>query len=347
MSDYRPFLPEDLPEARRSEARAFASVVRMLAIAGPDGNPAEVARAARASDRVQKAVKAAVPAGTLTGDDSLAAYASVSGAWLASLRLTGVFDRMYQDMRQAPVLQRFSTVTQTFVADEVNEGMAKPIASFSVAGNEPLRPRKAAAIMVISNELARTSDANRLIEEELRAAIVAGVDAVFLADLIAAVTPGGSTNSVADVDALLQAVPLGTASVPFFVLAADVARLMSTERTGNIRLWPELGILSGSINGVPALVTDRLPAGASLLVDAAAIAANLGSIEVQTSRMADLVMDTAPTMSVAAGSPAAPVPAQVVSLFQSNSTAIRAERTFAFRVLRSNAVAAITGGGSP
>jgi len=52
-----------------------------------------------------------------------------------------------------------------------------------------LDPRKAHAIVVISQELARFSQGSDLIGRQLRAGVAAATDAVFLADLIAATTP--------------------------------------------------------------------------------------------------------------------------------------------------------------
>lgn len=349
MNDNRPFLPPSADEQQRRAARDFIHACRWLAAAGPDNNAEAMAVAGRATDRIVRTIKAAIgpTGGTLAGSDALAAYANVSGAWLAGLRRTGVFDRMLGDMRQAPMLQRFGVNTTTWVADEIVEGAGKPVMSVSINGADPLRPRKTAAIAVLTRELARFSDAESLLDTELRNGVVAGVDTVFLADMLAAVTPGGSTSSVADIDALLEAVPLGTASRPYFILASDVARIMSTERAGNIRLWPDLAPLGGEISGIPALVTDRIADGTTMLIDASAIAANGGEVQIATSTVADVQMVDNPTVATSAGSPAAPVAAQLVSLFQSNGVALRAERTFSFRLLRSNAVAAVTGGGSP
>jgi hypothetical protein len=353
MNDIRPLVPSDIPAARteqqRRAAREFIHAAKWLAVGGVGAEA--TAKANRANDRVLQVVKAAVAAGSLdNGDSALAAFADVSGAWLAALRTAGVFDAMVADMIPAPMLQRFAASTTTYAWGEVLEGAGIPLARLTLDGADPLLPRRVAAIMVITAELARSSDAAALIDRELRAGVVAGVDQAFLAALLAAVTPAASAgNRVDDIDTLLAAVPLGAGSRPYFIFAQDVGKRLATERSSDVRLWPEMTPLGGSIVGVPALVTDRLAAGTGLLVDAAAIAANAGEVLLDISSAASVEMSDTPTVASIAGSPPAPVPVNLVSMFQTNGRALRVQRYYAFRVLRGAAFAAVEGmfGGSP
>lgn len=349
MSTERPFLPTDRATLQQRDAQAFIHAARWLAIGGVGAE--STAKANRATERVQQVVKAAVAAGGLdNGDSALAAFAEVSGAWLAALRTSSVFDAMVADMIPAPMLQRFATSTTTYAWGEVLEGAGIPVARLTLDGADPLLPRRVAAIMVITSELARSSDAAALIDRELRAGVVAGVDSAFLAALLAAVTPTASAgNRVDDIDALLEAVPLGTGSRPYFIFAEDVGKRLATERSSDVRLWPEMTPTGGSIAGVPALVTQQLAAGTGMLVDAAAIAANAGEVLLDSSGVADIQMDDTPTVASIAGSPPAPVPVNLVSMFQTNGRALRVQRYYAFRVLRDAAVEAVEGmfGGSP
>ena len=73
------------------------------------------------------------------------------------------------------------------------------------------------------------------------------------------------------------------------------------------------------------------------VINAAAIAADGGPVTVDVSTQADVLMDTAPTMSSDT-----PTPAQMTSMFQSNSTALKASAWFGAQVLRDDAVAVVS-----
>ena len=95
----------------------------------------------------------------------------------------------------------------------------------------------------------------------------------------------------------------------------------------------------GELANLPCIVSSGVPAGSLLyLVDASGIAADGGPVTVTASGQADVLMETAPNMSTAT-----PTPAQMVSMFQTNSTALKAHAWFAAEVLRDDAVAVVTG----
>lgn len=95
--------------------------------------------------------------------------------------------------------------------------------------------------------------------------------------------------------------------------------------------------------GVPTLISDSLPTGTGVMFDAAQVGANSGEVRVDSSTVADIQMDNAPTNSAGAGSPPTPVPTTIVSLWQTNSVALRVERYFLAKLLRSGAVASLSG----
>jgi hypothetical protein len=66
-----------------------------------------------------------------------------------------------------------------------------------------------------------------------------------------------------------------------------------------------------------------MTAGSLALLDASALGAASDTPEVLVSRDGDVQMDTAPTMRAGAGSPDVPVGYTVVSMFATNSVAIR------------------------
>jgi hypothetical protein len=68
-----------------------------------------------------------------------------------------------------------------------------------------------------------------------------------------------------------------------------------------------------------------------------------GNIAIDVSTEASLQMDSAPTVAVTGGSPPAPTAAQLVSMFQTNSMAVRAEREINWLLRRAASVAYIGG----
>jgi hypothetical protein len=94
---------------------------------------------------------------------------------------------------------------------------------------------------------------------------------------------------------------------------------------------------TGEMANLPAIVSSGVPAGNSYLVDASGIAADGGPVTVNTSQQTSILMDTAPSMNSDT-----PTLATMVSMWQTNSTALIANLRFA-QVLRDDAIAVITG----
>jgi hypothetical protein len=79
------------------------------------------------------------------------------------------------------------------------------------------------------------------------------------------------------------------------------------------------------------------------MFDSAQIAGNIGELLVAASGVASVQMSDSPTIKVLSGSPSAPMHANLTSMFQTSSTALKLERLFGFKVLRDTAVASIEG----
>jgi len=82
-----------------------------------------------------------------------------------------------------------------------------------------------------------------------------------------------------------------------------------------------------------------VPSGTLYLIDASGVAADAGPVTVDVSNQSDILMDTAPSgMNSATPSGTA----TLVSMFQTDSTALRATAVFGAAKIRS-AVAVVTG----
>ena len=85
-----------------------------------------------------------------------------------------------------------------------------------------------------------------------------------------------------------------------------------------------------------------MTAGSLALIDASGIVGDVDRIELDASSAAALEFDDDPTNSSVDGSPPSPTATNLVSLWQTNSTAILAKTYFAARKIRTSAVALLT-----
>ena len=123
-----------------------------------------------------------------------------------------------------------------------------------------------------------------------------------------------------------------------FVTTPTIARALAFKNSESGRAFADLTLnpLGGSIAGAPLLVSDAVPAGQVLLIDASGFVANSDVVALDVTRQADLLMDSAPDSPPSAGT----VP---INLWQENKRGLRATRWWAARRLRDSAVAQITG----
>lgn len=351
----------------------FARFARVKAIAKLDGErPRDVARAlyGEDSDTFGLFEKAAVAAGTTAG----------WGAFLVGDE-TGVFADFAEYLRPQTILGRFGSggipglrsvpfrtplLSQTGAATGywVGEGRGKPVTSMAGA-RTTLTPMKAATIAVVTEELLRDSSpsAEAWLRDELAAAIRERLDTDFIDPAKAAVTdisPASITNGVTpiasggntaddvrgDIQSLMEAfiADNNAPTTAVFVMPATVALALSLMKNplGQTE-FPGISINGGTLEGIPVITSEYVPTvtGGSYvaLVNASDIyLADDGDVMVDLSREASLQMDNAPTMSSVT-----PTGTTVVSMFQTNSVAFRAERTINWARRRLSGVQLLSG----
>ena len=334
ISPSRPFLPPSRAEVVATRARDFASALLARARSGSDWSQAE-GHARNSSARAGLVARASVPAMGAGDNDALNAYTETSAAWLETLRSDSVFDAALPDMRQVPMHTRGAIVTQGFAAGIVAAGHGKPVATLTVAVGEALQPRKAVGLTAATRELLRQPGARELLELELRQAVGRATDATFLAELIAATTPISSPVLPADdLRALLGMLRYGANARLYWVVPPSYAAHIAND--GN--RWPEMTYVGGTMAGIKVIVSDALPLHTAIMFDASQIVANAGTVELDASDHADLQLDSAPTQDATV-----PTASNLVSMFQTNSTALRLERSFGFKLMRATAAASLSG----
>ena len=315
-------------------------------------------------------IKATVPAGTTT-DSTWAAplvYANTfAGDFIAYLRPRTLIGQAA--FRAVPFNVRIAGQTSGGSASWVGQGKSKPVTKFDF--NATTIPfTKIAAISVLTQELARFSDpsAEALVRDSLADTVIARIDNdLFDPDLaaVANVSPAGLLNGVSPVTvgaidysdptsvrcaiAALWA-PWDSTNLgarPAYYTTPAVARMLAfaVDPLGNVA-FPGMTPQGGSLMGVPVRVSQYLAnnggsGGAPfILVDESEIwLADDGSVTLDASEQASLQMDDAPTNS----SSATVTATSMVSMWQTNSIAMRAERYIWWGARRSGAVQWIDG----
>jgi HK97 family phage major capsid protein/HK97 family phage prohead protease len=305
--------------------------------------------------------KATVAAGTTTDTNwatELVEPTTLEGEFVEYLRAMTVVNRL--GLRRVPFNVRIPRQTTGGTGYWVGEGAPKPLTSFQFdAITVPYT--KVAAIAVITQELARFSrpDAEAIVRDQLSAAIVERYDTDFLDPAKAVssgVNPASITNGLTalssagtsadnirtDIMNLLEYFILNNlnpANVKLVMpntLALAASTLVTT--TGS-RQFPDLTMQGGSIMGIPVITSQYAASGATfgnmiVAIDTSNVAlAQDPGVTVDVSGEASLQMLDNPTNNSATGTATT-----MVSMFQTNSLAIRAEQFIHWVKLRSTAV---------
>lgn len=317
--------------------------------------------------RVIDLVKAAVPAAS-TGVPEWGGNLIAPG---------GVIGDFVEFLRPATVLGKFGTggipalrtvpfdvplIGQTSGGEGywVGEGKAKPLTKFSY-GAATLGRLKVANIAVITDQLLKRASlpADTMIRDQLVAALASRMDTDFLLPTkgaVAGVSPASVTNGVtgiassgndaADVRTDVQKVFasfLAGGNVPsagVWVMRSETAMALTLMRNAlGGREFPDMTMTGGIFEGLPAIVSDYAPVGVVALINAQDVYfADEGGFQVDMSTEASLEMKTDP-----AHDSTTPTPAELVSMFQTNSVAFRAERELNWSKRRPGAVQVLTG----
>jgi HK97 family phage major capsid protein/HK97 family phage prohead protease len=271
-------------------------------------------------------------------------------------------------LRRIPFNVKFPAQTSGGLGYWVGEGKPKPLTRFDFS-TVTLRWCKVANIAVLSEDLIRMSapSAELVVRNALAEALQARMDADFVNPAITevvdvrppAITQGASTAVTSGVDAdavrddlntLLTVFvdnDIPTATVVFIMKTAQALRLSLMRNTLGGREFPDITMNGGTLEGFPVITSQYVPDGVVVACVASEIyLSDDGGVSIALSREASLEMADDPTNAITDhGSPPVSVEATMVSMFQTNSVAIRAERMINWRRRRLRAVAYLTGVG--
>jgi HK97 family phage major capsid protein/HK97 family phage prohead protease len=353
----------------------FARVVKCLALAHKQHrDPIVVATDlyGGGNQEVVEAVKAAVAAQSTTSatlGGNLIATGGVFADFVEFLRPMTIIGKFgtgnIPSLRNVPFRVPLGSSTSGGSAAWVGEGKAKPLTNFNF-GQTTLLPLKVAAIVVATMELLRDASVagEAMFRDLLAAAVAERIDIDFIDPAKAAsagVSPASITNGVTPIPAS----GTGTADDMRTDFQALMATYIANNNPPSSAVWimptmtalaaslmnnplgqsefPGISMTGGALLGIPAIVSDYMTSdsgGADVaMVNARDIwLGDEGGIEVRASNEASLQMDDAPTQS----SVATVTATSTVSMFQTNSVAILAERTINWAKRRPDAVALLS-----
>jgi hypothetical protein len=286
------------------------------------------------ADALEVAItKAVVPGSTTFNAPDLAALGVTDQA---TALLLGTFDAFEAcsgagRMPSRPFGQSFARELSAGMAGgRIKQGVAMPIKS-GIFDTVKFQPSRIGAIVTLTNDVLRMGLGA---EAAINTALLGGLG-------LAETTEFLDPSVAADGDAPAS-ITHGATLVPWDGNAERVLSLMlaaiSTPGVGLawIARPRDLAILAAQLGGaadlprtllgLPIIPAPNAPSGQVTLADLAQIPYAAGPLELDLSEEATLEMEDPTTNAVADGSPDAPVPTQVVSLYQANAVAFKISR---------------------
>lgn len=340
-----------------------------IALARSKGNLMQAQEIAKgwedSTPEVATVLKAAVAAGTTTDPawaGPLVEYQNMASEFIELLRPQTIIGRI-QGLRRVPFNIKMPGQTSGSSVNWVGEGAPKPVSSLAF-DTTTLRFTKAAGIVVLTDELVRFSNpsAEAIVQGDLIASMTQFLDRDFVDPAkaeVADVSPASITNGVtpiqasgttadalkADVRALYAAflaenmTPAGSVWIMTPTMAMTIGMMQNALGQPE---FPGIDMNGGTFFGLPVVVSENIPrqvevegppaipAGERIILAKASeiLLADDGGVTIDVSREASLQMDNAP----AAGAQS------LVSLWQNNMVALRAERFINWKRRRLQAV---------
>jgi HK97 family phage major capsid protein/HK97 family phage prohead protease len=309
-------------------------------------------------------MKAAVPAGTTydsTWAQPLVVAQNATSEFAEYLRPLTIIGRI-PGLRRVPFNITIPRATAGTTGNWVGEAAPKPITSMAF-DSITMRWAKAAGIVVLTEELVRFSNpaAEDVVRTDLARGITQFLDRQFIDPSVAAVTnvsPASIINGItpqtpsgvnmaalrADLKTMFQGLlvtnqPIGS-GVWIMTQQQAVALSLAQNSLGQI-IYQGINAQGGTFMGYPVITSENIPAtGGSpadgypliFLVADEVLLADDGQVTIDVSREASLNMDSAPDSPPSAST-------NMISLWQLNQIAIKAERFINWARRRASAVA--------
>ncbi len=354
-------LPQVSVKANVAKGAAFVRQTMALVIC--KGNRMEAAEYARqrwddSTPEVSLALKAAVAAGTTT-DPAWAAplvQQQILNDFIELLRPATILGKI-PGLRQVPFNVKVPMQTAGGTYGWVGEGKPKPLTSLAF-GSDSLGMTKVAGIVAMTDELVRSSDpsAEVRVRNDMINGIARFLDAQFISPSVAAVagvnpasitngapTAAATSDPLADIMGLINHfatnnIPLD--GVTFIMSPANALSLSFRTNSDGSPEFPGVGLNGGSYRGLNIVTSNTAGTNVIALQPDYILYADDGAVTIDASREASLQMDSAPDSPPTATT-------VMVSLFQTNMIALRAERFVNWKRVVTNAVKYLTAAAWP
>jgi len=348
----------------------FARYVRCLVLA--KGDPMRAHEIAKSNfpdnPRIHTVLKAAVAAGTTTDATwagPLVDYQTLSGEFIEFLRPQTILGKFgvngVPSLRRIPFNVRMGRQTSGGSGYWVGQGKPKPLTSFGF-DEVTLRWAKVANIAVLTDDLVRFSNpsADAIVQQSLADALRSRMDIDFVdenkaevADVspasiiygVTGFTSAGSSaaNARADIQEIMNAFIVAnlTPTTGVWIMSSANALALSMQQNAlGQPVFPGITMTGGTLVGLPVITSEYMTEVADssgsniILVNADDVfLADDGQVVIDASREASLEMlDGSLQQNAVNGTGAS-----LVSMFQTNSVALRAERIINWKKRRAGA----------
>jgi HK97 family phage major capsid protein/HK97 family phage prohead protease len=351
---------------RPNVPKEMGMVRYMIALAKTGGNhfaAADLARSLWPDHReVEISLRTAVNPGTTTDSTwagPLVVYQNLQNEFAEYLRPLTIIGRI-NGFRRVPFKIKIPRATGGTTVNWVGEGRVKPVTSM-LFDTITMEFYKIAGIVPVTNELIRFSNpsAEAIIRDDLARAIVAFMDQQFvdpskaandvspasITNGVSAITPTGTTAAAlrADVKSLMGEffeASLSMAGGTWIMTQSQATAISLMQTSLGTPEFPGLTPTGGTFLGFPVVASENIPATGGSPVDgypmiflvASEIAlADDGGVSIDVSREAALQMETTPDSPATAST-------TLVSLWQHDMTAIKAERFCNWKKIRDASV---------
>ncbi|HDS7407020.1 phage major capsid protein [Klebsiella pneumoniae] len=351
-------------EPKLEKGIAFARFTKALAAAkGARTEALQIAKNKYPEDiKLHHVLKAAVSAGTTTDPQwagALVEYQDFANDFVEYLRPQTIIGKFgtgnIPSLREVPFNIRVPVQTSGGSADWVGQGKPKPLTNFNFE-TITFGFSKVAAISVLTEELLRFSNpkADVLVRNSLAEAVIARLDVDFVNPAkseVIGVSPGSITNGATTIPSTGSPDDDSTAAFQVFIdanlqptgavwlMSSSTALALSKRKNAlGQKEYPDMTMFGGIFEGLPAIVSQYV-GNQLVLVNAPDVyLADEGGVAVDMSSEASLEMESAPTHDSVT-----PTGVELISMWQTNSVAIRAERWINWKRRRTAAVAVISG----
>jgi hypothetical protein len=239
---------------------------------------------------------------------------------------------------------KLSAADALFAAEVVGDGLPIPLSPANY-DDVTVQPIKVAGLAVITNSLAQRSNAEQIVGNGLRDAVVKATDTALLSSqsygLLNGVSAAGTgASDIDEIDFQLHALLTGMtgADMASTVLVCNPATAIALSLVRDVAgspAYPGVTVDGGVLAGLPLLVSAGAAAQTLYAIDGSAIARADVALEIAVAKSATLEMSSAPTGEVITPASASQ---NSVNLFQADARAVRVVRVVGWSLRRSNAV---------